>query len=90
MITHYNILVKGKVQGVWFRKYTKHKADDLQLTGIVKNNPDKSVYIEIEGDENKIREFIDWLYKGSPLSKVSLVEFTKGELCDYKAFEIRF
>ena len=36
-ILHYSILVKGKVQGVWFRKYTYDKAQALGLKGFVKN-----------------------------------------------------
>ena len=36
-LLHYKILVKGKVQGVWFRKYTKEKAEVLGLKGYVKN-----------------------------------------------------
>ena len=50
MTASYKILVKGRVQGVWFRKYTKDKADSLNLSGFARNELDGSVYIEVEVD----------------------------------------
>jgi len=85
----YQIKVKGRVQGVWFRKYTFQKALDLGLMGFVKNELDDSVYIEAEGDSEQLNEFINWLYRGSPLSKVTSVDYKKGPLGNYDAFEIR-
>lgn len=75
MIQHYNIIVKGKVQGVWFRKYTLEKALELQLLGFVKNQPDGNVYIDVQGAEIAVNSFISWLKtEGSPLSKVNAIE----------------
>jgi acylphosphatase len=88
---HYNIKVTGKVQGVWFRKYTKDKADKLGLLGTVQNQPDGSVYIEVEGSSAEtFKQFTDWLYEGSPLSKVADVIVEAGDEClGYKDFEIK-
>ena len=85
----YQIIVKGRVQGVWFRKYTFHKAQDLGLKGFVKNDLDGSVYIEAEGDFKQLDQFIDWLYRGSPLSIISSVDYEKRPIENYDAFEIR-
>lgn len=85
----YQIIVKGRVQGVWFRKYTFQKAQDLGLKGFVKNDLDGSVYIEAEGDFNQLDKFVDWLYQGSPMSKVMTVVYEKGLLKNYSAFEIQ-
>jgi len=85
---HYEVRVSGKVQGVWFRKYTKDKADALGLKGIVRNKSNGNVYIEIEGEKDGITDFLDWLYKGSPLSKVKDVQFVVGKLQEYTSFEI--
>ncbi len=89
MLVNYKILVKGKVQGVWFRKYTKHKAHELALKGFVKNKNDGNVSIMVEGDEEKVLVFIDWLFVGSPLSDVTSVEFSPGELVHFTSFEIQ-
>ena len=79
---HYKIKVEGKVQGVWFRKYTQEKALSLNLKGLVRNEPDGSVYVEVESEqENKLNEFIQWLYQGSPLSEVDNVSILKESSC---------
>jgi len=88
---HYNIKVIGKVQGVWFRKYTKDKADELGLKGAVQNQPDGSVYIEVEASSaEKLKQFTEWLYEGSPLSKVDEVEIiSDGKCFGFKDFVIK-
>ena len=89
-ILHYNILVKGKVQGVWFRKYTKEKAEVLGLKGYVKNEVSKNVYIEAEGSIDILTKFIECLYEGSPFSRVSEVVYESGELQNYSEFDISY
>lgn len=84
----YKIVVKGKVQGVWFRKYTFNEATRLGLKGFVKNEINNTVYVEAEGTLTTLNEFVKWLHKGSPLSKVSLVTFEMDKLKYYKKFEI--
>lgn len=59
------IIVKGRVQGVGFRYTTKMLADQLGITGTVKNEADGSVTIEAIGDSNVIDQFIEGV-KGSP------------------------
>ncbi len=85
---HYDICVKGKVQGVWFRKYTKDRADLLGLKGIVKNNEFGNVSIKVEGEKEVVDNFLEWLYKGSPLSKVKEVQLELGKVQDYDDFKI--
>ncbi len=86
---HYNITVKGRVQGVWFRKHTKIKADELEIDGFVKNLPNGDVYIEAEGNKLRLDAFVEWLHKGSPHSKVYTVDTRLGDLKDYQSFEIK-
>ena len=87
----YNISVKGKVQGVWFRKYTQEKATQLGLVGFVMNKNDGSVYIETAGKEEVIKDFVNWLNtEGSPLSKVDQVTFEVSETRrQFTKFEIK-
>ena len=88
MIRHYKIKVKGRVQGVWFRKYTKQAAVSYDLNGFVKNQPDGCVYIEVEGPEGKVQDFIKWLEKGSPLSEVKEINTSEGDYTGFSTFEI--
>jgi acylphosphatase len=69
-----HIIVHGKVQGVFFRDYTKKKADELKLTGWVKNT-DSAVEVVAEGDKTTLRKFILKCQKGSPLAKVEKVDY---------------
>lgn len=68
------ILVTGKVQGVWFRDFVRKNAISLKLNGWVKNNHDGSVSAVIVGEKNIINELIIQVKIGSPLSKVEDVE----------------
>lgn len=86
---HYNITVKGKVQGVSYRFSIHSKALKLGLTGLVKNLADGSVYIEAEGEEEEINKLIEWCYVGPPRSKVIEVHAQEGELKNYRNFEIK-
>ena len=59
------INVFGNVQGVFFRQGVKNKADELGVSGFVKNLEDGSVKIIAEGEEDKLEKLIDWC-KNSP------------------------
>ena len=85
---HIRITVSGKVQGVFFRKYTDLKAKELGINGMVKNLFDGSVYIEAEADEEILKSFVEWCYRGSPASGVKDVKVEEGELKWYKDFKI--
>lgn len=66
-----HVYVTGKVQGVWFRANTQHKAQELQLTGWVKNLADGRVECMIFGTEEQVEKMIQWLWQGPELAKVS-------------------
>ena len=86
---HYDITVKGRVQGVWFRKYTKIKADELDIQGYVMNLPNGDVFAEAEGSKEQLKAFVQWLHKGSPHAMVYTVENQLKEVKDHQYFEIR-
>lgn len=89
MLRHYNIIVKGKVQRVNYRVCAQSKAMSLGLTGMVKNLHNGDVYIEVEGSDDKINQFIDWCYVGSPLSKVTEVISEERTLKNLETFELK-
>jgi len=86
MVRNYQIQVLGTVQGVWFRKYTREAAEEFNLSGYVENRSDGSVYLEAEGDELNLEAFLEWLQKGSPLSKVEKVNWKEGSIKNYTKF----
>lgn len=56
-----HIFFYGRVQGVGFRYYAVQKANQLGLTGWVKNLYDGSVEMEVEGQEELIDQLIIFL-----------------------------
>ncbi|XAS68192.1 acylphosphatase [Micrococcaceae bacterium Sec5.7] len=58
--------VTGVVQGVGFRYWTARKADELGLTGSVRNDDDGSVAVVAEGPQPVIIEFRRWLSSDAP------------------------
>ncbi len=70
-------IIRGRVQGVFFRAYTRDKAHQLGLTGWVRNNWDGTVECQAQGSEQSISEFVSFLHEGSPSSRVDAVEIHK-------------
>ncbi|MGM0629165.1 MAG: acylphosphatase [Patescibacteria group bacterium] len=69
-IKRINALVSGKVQGVFFRAYTQKKAQEKGISGWVRNLKDGRVEVVAEGAERSIERFIEFLWEGSPSSRV--------------------
>ncbi|GGB13905.1 acylphosphatase [Mucilaginibacter rubeus] len=88
MIKHLNITVKGKVQGVFYRKSTKAVADQLGVRGFVLNEPNGDVYIEAEADDTFLDMFLEWCNEGPQDAEVNAVESHEGELKNYRNFEV--
>ncbi len=86
--THYNIRIKGHVQGVGFRWRATREATQYGITGFVKNLSDGSVYIEAEGSGNQLIPFLDWCNRGSEYGYVEDVETTLGDLSGFSEFRI--
>ena len=64
------IKVSGKVQGVFFRRYTCQEAVKLGLSGYVKNLVNGDVEIVAQGDDSQLDQLIEWAKIGSPSSVV--------------------
>jgi acylphosphatase len=88
-LRHYNITVKGLVQGVSYRFATLRKAHKLSLTGYVKNLHNGDVFIEVEGKEENINKLIEWCYIGPPLAEVKELIAEEKELNHFRNFEIK-
>lgn len=83
---HVNIKINGRVQGVFFRLSAKKMADKLSIKGFAKNMPDGSLYIEAEGDEEGLDQFISWCKKGPKLAKVSKISSNYSKYLNYSDF----
>ncbi len=60
------IIVEGKVQGVYFRKSTKEIAQLLDITGFVQNKSSGNVLIQACGTKAQINQLLTWCNSGPP------------------------
>jgi acylphosphatase len=71
-----HVVVTGIVQGVFFRVETKRAADQIGITGWVRNRSDGAVEAIFEGEKEKVADAIKWCHHGSAVSRVDRVEVT--------------
>lgn len=83
-----SILVKGKVQGVFFRQSAREKATELGLTGEVKNMDDGSVFIIATGLPDQLNALAHWCEEGPSRAKVSNVHVENLPLREFNSFNI--
>ena len=74
--TQAHVFISGRVQGVSFRWYTQRKAQQLGLTGWVRNLWDGRVEATFEGPDKLVREAVAWCHRGDPPARVDKVEVT--------------
>ena len=82
--------VVGRVQGVCFRVSTQAEAVKLGITGWVRNTTDGDVYLQAEGFEECLEQFVSWLHNGPKFAKVEQVIVESSEVSDLcQGFDIR-
>ncbi|XP_056408826.1 LOW QUALITY PROTEIN: acylphosphatase-1 [Hyla sarda] len=85
--------VFGKVQGVFFRKYTQAEGTRLGLVGWVQNTEHGTVKGHLQGPVTKVREMQQWLQEtGSPKSRITRAQFhneKKIQHLEHGSFQIR-
>jgi acylphosphatase len=69
-----HLMVRGRVQGVFFRASAQREARRLGVCGWVKNRSDGSVEILAEGEELSVRELFGWAQKGPSAARVERVD----------------
>jgi acylphosphatase len=69
-----HVLVRGAVQGVFFRAETRNRARSLGIDGWVRNNPDGAVEAVFEGDDERVESMVEWCRRGPAGARVEDVE----------------
>jgi acylphosphatase len=69
-----HLLIRGRVQGVYYRASMLQEAQKLGLTGWVRNRPDGSVEAVAEGPRSQLEKLISWCWKGPPGAKISRID----------------
>jgi acylphosphatase len=65
-----HVVVRGRVQGVFFRAEASQRARSLGLAGWVRNTPDGAVEAVFEGDRDRIESIVAWCRRGPALAQV--------------------
>jgi len=84
----YRFLIKGRVQGVWYRKYTKEVADELGISGYVRNLPNGDVEVVASLKKEQFNDFLSALMKGPPLARVDNIDIEEIAQEQKDGFEI--
>ena len=68
------VVIRGRVQGVFFRAEMRDRARSLGLAGWVRNVPDGTVEAVFEGDRERIDWMLAWCRRGPGLAEVDDIE----------------
>jgi len=83
-----HLMIRGQVQGVYFRASAQREARQLGLTGWVRNRPDGAVEIVAEGEEDQVKDLLNWSQRGPSTARVDMVETRwrsyTGEFAEFK------
>ena len=83
------VLVSGRVQGVSFRDATRSQAEQLGLSGWVRNTRDGQVEAVFEGDPDTVQQMIEWCKSGPSSADVEDVSVENEQPENLSGFEVR-
>lgn len=84
-----DVVVSGRVQGVFFRDSTRREARRLGVTGWVRNCPDGTVRAHVEGVPEAVAELVRWCREGPRHADVDDVRVSEAESEGGRGFEVR-
>ncbi len=84
-------VVYGLVQGIFFRAFVSRRARELELTGYVRNLPERMLEVQAEGERDKLEKLIISLQAGPPGARVEKVITVWSKYTgDYTGFSVRY
>jgi len=86
-----HLVIRGSVQGVFFRASTREKAVSLGLKGWVRNLQDGSVEAVFEGDIENLREAVQWCSIGPPGAHVIKIDEKWNDyIGEFSSFAVKY
>ncbi|HEU4404986.1 MAG TPA: acylphosphatase [Polyangiaceae bacterium] len=82
-------VVRGRVQGVFFRAATQQKARELGVVGWVENLPDGGVAFHAEGEAGAVDALVAWARRGPQLARVDALELEAAAAGEFGDFSVR-
>jgi acylphosphatase len=83
------VVVRGHVQGVFFRDSVRRLAERLGVSGRVENRRDGAVEAVLEGDEDAVEQVVAFCRKGPRGARVDGADVSEEEPEGLRGFEIR-
>lgn len=84
--TAIRVIIRGRVQGVWYRAWTEGEARGRGLDGWVRNCADGSVEALFSGPDGIVREMISLCHRGPPVARVDEIEEFPAETPSVSGF----
>jgi acylphosphatase len=84
-----HVFVSGRVQGVFFRDHVQRLAQDLGVSGWVRNVVDGRVEAEFEGPADAVDRLVSWCRTGPPRARVAGVAVTSQAVSGERGFQVR-
>ena len=82
-----DLVVSGRVQGVFYRASMRTEADRLGVRGWVRNEADGTVRAHLEGGAAAVDELVAWCRTGPPKAHVEDLQVTEAAVEGLSAFE---
>ena len=80
--------LKGRVQGVFFRRFLQSKAQGFPIAGLARNEPDGSLTVIIEGAQETVFAFLPFVLEGPPRAEVKEVILKRKKPTGLQGFHI--
>jgi len=85
-----HVVVHGKVQGVWYRAWTRDTAREMGVTGWVRNMDSGQVEAIAQAEDDVLEAFLERLYDGPPLARVTKIDISHPEKdAGFGTFKVR-
>ena len=84
---HVEVIIRGIVQGVFFRSFVSRNAKILEIRGEVWNRSDGSVGAIFEGKEDQLEQILKLCSQGPPHSSVESVSITSQSIISHSSFD---
>ncbi|TMM01400.1 MAG: acylphosphatase [Actinobacteria bacterium] len=89
MAVRRRIVVRGRVQGVFFRDTTRRRAESLGVAGWATNRADGTVEVVAEGEPDAVERLVDFLREGPRRADVDDVDVSEEQPEGLSGFDIR-
>ncbi len=89
MKKHLNLIISGKIKNVGFRFMAMQAAYKYGVFGFARRKRDGKIYIEAEGEDENMENFVDWCKVGPIGAEVKEIDIEDGEVQEFTAFDVK-